>query len=165
MFTNIFVPTDFSPASDAALEYAKVLAERFGASLHLVHVLEDGVVTGAFGTEVYVPETPGMHEGMHHDAETRLEQRFPKAMRERMRGDIEIVAGTSARTIVDLAAERHADLIVMGTHGRHGVAHMLMGSVAEKVVRSAPCPVLTVHAMPATLPAEAPVMAGMAVTA
>lgn len=165
MFTNIFVPTDFSPASDAALEYAKTLAERFGASLHLVHVLEDGVVTGAFGTEVYVPDTPGMHEGMIHDAEMRLEQRFPKAMRERMRGDVEIVAGTSAKAIVDLAIERNADLIVMGTHGRHGVAHMLMGSVAEKVVRSAPCPVLTVHAMPATITETVSVMAAASVPA
>lgn len=152
MFTRILVPTDFSEPSDAALEYGRTLAERFGASLNLVHVLEDPVVTGAFGAEVYVPETPGMHEGLYKDAMARLEHRMPATLRRELHGSTEIIAGTCAKAIVEYARDRGIDLIVMGTHGRSGVAHVLMGSVAERVVRTAPCPVLTVRSegVPAT---------------
>ena len=136
----------------AAPGHLRAVAERFGASLNLVHVLEDPVVTGAFGAEVYVPETPGMHEGLYKDAMMRLEHRMPATLRRELHGTTEIIAGTAAKAIAEYARDRGMDLIVMGTHGRSGVAHVLMGSVAERVVRTAPCPVLTVRseAVPAT---------------
>lgn len=147
MFTRILVPTDFSEPSDAALEYARVLATRFGASLHLVHVLEHPVM-GAFGGEAYVGASPALDATFRTDAEAALAARLPEAERARLRATTEIVDGPAATTIVDYAAARQISLIVMGTHGRTGLAHALLGSVSEHVVRLAACPVLTVHAMP-----------------
>ena len=146
MFTRILVPTDFSEPSDAALEYAKALATRFGASLHLIHVVEDALVTGVFGGEAYIPESMGVVEGMREDAEHRLNARLTPLERNRLRATVGVLNGPNAPTILNTAREWGIDLIVMGTHGRTGVVHALMGSVAERVVRSAPCPVLTVHA-------------------
>ncbi len=149
MFTNILVPTDFSAPSDAALEYAKALAMRFNASLHLIHVVEYPIVTGAFGTETYVAEPPGFAAAMKRDAEHHLAARLTTSERSWLRATTEILTGPAAPTIVGAAGDLGVNLIVMGTHGRTGIAHAVMGSVAERVVRLAPCPVLTVHAMPA----------------
>jgi nucleotide-binding universal stress UspA family protein len=161
MFTRILVPTDFSEPSDAALDYAKELAEKFGASLHLVHVIEEPVVTGAFGAEVYVGgDSPRFVAALQADAESRLAVRVTPAERTKLRATTEVLMGPCAPTIVDTAADRGVDLIVMGTHGRTGVAHALMGSVAERVVRMAQCPVLTVHAKPVLVGAVLPVQAG-----
>lgn len=147
MFTRILVPTDFSEPSDAALEYARVLATRFGASLHLVHVLEHPVI-GAFGGEAYLGVSPALEATLRAEAEAAMATRLPDAERARLRATAEIVEGPAASTIVDYAEARQISLIVMGTHGRTGLAHALLGSVSEHVVRLAACPVLTVHAMP-----------------
>jgi nucleotide-binding universal stress UspA family protein len=155
MFTRILVPTDFSEPSEAALEYAKGLAARFGASLRLVHVVEDPIVTGAFGAETYVPEPIGFSAALRADAEQRLATLLTPADLGTLRATTEVLSGPSASTIVNAARELGVDLIVMGTHGRTGVVHALMGSVTERVVRSAPCPVLTVHA-PIPVPVAEP---------
>jgi universal stress protein A len=135
-FKRILVPTDFSEASDAALNYGIGLAQAFGAQLYLLHV-------------------PG-ETGVNFEADFPMIQ-FENAVRERLDtlvGPKEIVKlrpeyalrlGAPSDQIVRYADDREIDLIVMGTHGRSGVAHMVMGSVAEKVVRTAPCPVLTVR--------------------
>ena len=148
MFTNILVPTDFSGPSDAALEYARVLAAKFGATLHLLHVLEMSFVAGPL-VGPFIDERPAVQARLFEDASIRLEHRARTANAE-FPVRSEIVGGTGARAIVDYARERGMDLIVMGTHGRTGMAHLLMGSVAERVVRSASCPVLTVRDAPAT---------------
>jgi nucleotide-binding universal stress UspA family protein len=148
MFTRILVPTDFSETSDAALAHARVLARTFGASLHLLHVVEDQLVTGPLGSEMYVPTTPGMHDLQLAEAVRDLEQGLTADDRGRLRATSAAIVGTAARTIAEYAADNGYDLIVMGTHGRSGLAHMVMGSVAEHVVRSAPCPVLTVRSVP-----------------
>jgi nucleotide-binding universal stress UspA family protein len=141
---RILVPTDFSPPSDRALEHARVLARRSGASIHLLHVLEDLVDTASFGTEVFVPDAPEIHAARLQAARERLTARANAAA-----GDppvtTEVVVGAGARTIVRYAAEQPFDLIVMGTHGRTGLAHLIMGSVAEAVVRTANCPVFSTH--------------------
>jgi len=147
MITRILVPTDFSEPSDAALAYAKALAAQFGASLHLIHVVEDPVVTGVFGTETYIPDSPGFSAGLRSEAEQHLATRLTPAEREKFNATTELLNGVSAPTIIEAARDRAIDLIVMGTHGRTGVAHALMGSVTERVVRTAHCPVLTMHAM------------------
>jgi universal stress protein A len=149
MFTRILVPTDFSDASDSALDYGKALATHFGASLYLIHVVEDPIAATAFGVEGYIAEAPGFGAALRADAERRLAVRLTPAERSRLRASAELLSGRCAPTIVNAAVDRDIDLIVMGTHGRTGVAHALMGSVAERVVRTAPCPVLTVHAMSA----------------
>lgn len=140
---RILVATDFSPASAAALAYAKTLADRFDASLHLLHVLEDPYVTGAFAADVYAPPPPGLRESWLKSAESSIKVLLTEAEKSAYDAHTEIVFGPIARTIVDRATAIGADLIVMGTHGRGGMAHLLMGSVAERVVRTAPCPVLT----------------------
>jgi nucleotide-binding universal stress UspA family protein len=159
MFTRILVPTDFSEPSDAALLYATELAARFGATIHLVHVVEDPIVTGAFGVEAYAPESPGMSAALRADAEFRLNERLNDITRAGVRATCEVLNGPSAPTIVNAAGELAIDLIVMGTHGRMGMAHAIMGSVAERVVRVAPCPVLTVHMKPQPQVSAVPVHA------
>jgi nucleotide-binding universal stress UspA family protein len=148
MFTRILIPTDFSPPSDAALAHGRVLARSLGASLHVLHVVEDQLVTGPFGAEVYVPNTPGTLTRLLDEARVRLDASLTADDRARLRVSSDVIVGTAARTIVEYAADNGYDLIVMGTHGRSGVAHLLMGSVAEHVVRSAPCAVLTVREAP-----------------
>ncbi|MBM3820880.1 MAG: universal stress protein [Acidimicrobiia bacterium] len=145
MFNRILVPTDFSEPSDAALQYARTLAAKFGASLHLFHVVEDQFVTGPFGAEMYVPHPPGTLSYLTAEAQGHMNTRISAEDRTALRATTEIIVGTAARTIVEYAADNGYDLIVMGTHGRTGLAHVLVGSVAEHVVRSAHCPVLTVH--------------------
>jgi nucleotide-binding universal stress UspA family protein len=142
--TRILVPTDFSATADAALDYAFVVAERFGASVELLHVLDDPFVTDGMAAEAYISEAPLLRSAMLQDARDKLRHRAGPRTPPVPIGT-EVLFGHGARTIADHAAERGADLIVMGTHGRTGVAHLLLGSVAERLVRTAPCPVLTVR--------------------
>ena len=144
--TRILVPTDFSETSDAALAYAKGLAEVMGASLHLVHVFDDIFATSALTPEVYAQVPDDVRERTIRGIEARLDERLPEPYRARCQGTTEVRTGLIAPAIVECAQERDADVIVMGTHGRGGVAHVLLGSVAERVLRVAPCPVLTVCA-------------------
>lgn len=147
--SRILVPTDFSATSDEALAYARRLAEPFGASLHLVHAFEDPFTTAAFASELYAAVPLPLREQLLREAEAGLDERLPRERREQTGATAEIVNGPTAKTIVDYAATLGADLIVMGTHGRGGMAHLLLGSVAERVVRTAPCPVLTIRERPA----------------
>ena len=142
--TRILVPTDFSETADAALEYAFLLASRFDASVQLLHVLDDPFVTDGFSPEAYIAEAPTLRTAMLKDAQARLTHRA-EAREATVTVTSEVLFGHGAKTIAEYAAERDADLIVMGTHGRTGVAHLLLGSVAERLVRIAPCPVLTVR--------------------
>ena len=144
MFTRILVPVDFSPPSDAALEYARSVAGRYGASLHLVHVAEDPY-RAFYSAEVFVPQVEGLRDDILSDTAQRLTARLRPSDITELRATAESIIGTPAGSIVEYAAGRDIDLIVMGTHGRGGMAHLLMGSVAERVVRTAPCPVLTVR--------------------
>ena len=144
MFNRILVPTDFSPPSDAALKYAKTVAQRFGASLHLLHVVEDPY-RSSYGAEGYVPQVEGLDDDLIAEGMTRLEKRLRLPDCKDVAATTAAVIGTPAWSIVEYAAAHEIDLIVMGTHGRGGMSHLLMGSVAEKVVQRAPCAVLTVR--------------------
>jgi nucleotide-binding universal stress UspA family protein len=155
MFTHILVPTDFSEPSDAALEYARFLAAKFGSTLHLLHVVEVPIMVGS---EIYIAESPDVEAALVEQARKRLAERVLPADRGRFNATSEVVTGATAPAIVEYATQQHIGLIVMGTHGRSGMAHLLMGSVAEKVVRSAPCPVMTVRTR--SVPAEVAVAAG-----
>jgi nucleotide-binding universal stress UspA family protein len=142
---NILVATDFSEASDAALTYGRTLARTFGATLHVLHVTEN-VYLQAFGSEAYIPSVPELQHDVDEAARKQLDELTIDSdgsgpvTRKVLR-----TANAPARTITEYAKSEGIDLIVMGTHGRGGVAHLLMGSVAERVVRTAPCPVLTVR--------------------
>jgi nucleotide-binding universal stress UspA family protein len=141
---NILLATDFSEPSAAALEYAKSLALKFGGCIHVLHVLED-LAAHAWTTEVYVAALPGVHEEMERQARERLDGMFPREERDKYRVRTELRTGSPFVEVVRYARDEKIDLIVMGTHGRGPIAHMLLGSVAERVVRKAPCPVLTVR--------------------
>ena len=144
MFKRILVPVDFSPPSDAALEYARSVAARYDASLHLLHVAEDPY-RAFYSAEVYVPEVEGLREEVLSDTEKRLKNQLRPPDVTEFHATAESIIGTPAGSIVEYATGHDIDLIVMGTHGRGGMSHLLMGSVAERVVRTAPCPVLTVR--------------------
>ncbi len=137
---RILLPTDFSDTAGHALDYARDLAARFGASVHLLHVVSDPTAQDWAG-EVEGLAVPDLLEKWKSDAERRLG--------ETVLGEIETVravcVGHAFMEIVRYATNNAVDLIVMGTHGRGPVRHLLLGSVAEKVVRKAPCPVLTVR--------------------
>jgi nucleotide-binding universal stress UspA family protein len=145
-FTHILVPTDFQPASDAALGYAKELALKFGARLTLLHVVTDPLATGAWAPDVYVPASHGMSEKFLRTARERLEAAVTAEERAQFPVRIEACIGVPAEIIEDVARQQRVDLIVMGTHGRRGLSHVFLGSVAERTVQHAPCPVLTTHA-------------------
>ena len=142
-FSRILVPMDFGAASDAALTQAKELAAAFNARLFLLHIVEDPSATGAWAPEVYVAASAELRETLLRDARQRLESVLTAAERERFKASLDVRVGTAADGIGAFAREKTIDLIVMGTHGRRGLAHMFLGSVAERVVRTAPCPVLT----------------------
>ena len=151
--TRILVPTDFSEPSDAALEYAATLAGRLGASLHLLHVFEDPYLSGgAFAAEMYAPVPEDLREALLTEAKRELEDRLAKLEARHVEASADVYTGPTARAIADYARTHELDLIVMGTHGRGGMAHLLLGSVAERVVRTAPCPVLTVRAATVSQP-------------
>jgi universal stress protein A len=137
---HICVPVDFSDTSQAALMYAKAMADAFGAKLHVLHVLVNWVPDGDF------PASPQLYQQLEQSAQKQLEALLTPEERVKYQVHLEMISGLSEFVeIVRYAREQHIDLLVMGTHGRGAIAHMLMGSVAEKVVRKAPCPVLTVR--------------------
>jgi nucleotide-binding universal stress UspA family protein len=138
---EILVPTDFSHGSRLAADYALELARRLGASVHLLHVVEDPNVAGLF-TEAYI-DMALIRKERRCDARHRMNGLLGQLHATRVTD--EIAAGTVAETISQIAADRGSDLIIMGTHGRSGIAHALIGSVAERVIRIAGCPVLTVR--------------------
>jgi nucleotide-binding universal stress UspA family protein len=146
--THILVPTDFSPPSDAALAWARDLAQEYGARVSLLHVVTDPRAVGMWTPEVYVPASAGIQERLLREARERLERALPSDERSRFAVTSDVRLGNVAETILEIAREQKVDLIVMGTHGRHGLAHLILGSVAARVLRDATCPVLTTHAEP-----------------
>ena len=143
--TNILVPVDFSPHAEYAFTYATRLAERFGAKLALLYVVDDSFVTGGWSSEIYVPNVPELMENLIADADRRLATLKASAAALGLTAETAVIRGRPAHAIVEHAKNGGFDLIVMGTHGRTGVSHVVMGSVAERVLRKAPCPVLTVR--------------------
>ena len=142
--TKVLVPTDFSEPSAKALLYGRALARSFGASLHVLHTVEEPLAQGwsTYGLPAVLPE---LRVQVIADAQRQLEEAVPQIERDRQATELVTCLGDPHREIVRFAKERGIDLIVMGTHGRGGMAHLLLGSVAERVVRTAPCPVLTVR--------------------
>jgi universal stress protein A len=142
---NILVPTDFSPASDRALAYAREFADAFGASLHLLHVVENPFAPGAF-MEMYTPP-PGDYVGaLQKEAWSRFTTLLTDEEKARYAAVLVTRTGAPAQEILEYLQTHGAiDLLVMATAGRGGVARLMMGSVADRMIRTAPCPVLTIH--------------------
>jgi nucleotide-binding universal stress UspA family protein len=140
---RILVPVDFSEHSQRALDDAIGLAEKFGAELHLLHCYEV-YPAGAIGFpyNVAIPET--YEREIREAATARLASWREKVTARGIRAEQHLVMDRPSHGIVGLAEKLPADLIVIGTYGLTGVKHVLLGSVAERVLRHAPCPVLTV---------------------
>jgi universal stress protein A len=139
IFQHVLVPLDFSAPADRALAYAIALAHQFHARLTLLHVLDMTPVTM---DELTPGVTATYLEDLETEAQHLLQASLEQVQRAGLQGDSLLVQGTPTQTIVDTAGEQRVDLIIMGTHGRTGLAHVFLGSVAEHVVRQAPCPVL-----------------------
>lgn len=136
---HILVPTDLSEYADYALDYAIALAQTLQARLTLLHILHlTPLAMGDIGASGLVPYL----EEMEADAQQRMQALLNRVHQEGLQGEMAVVQGVPFQTIVDMAGNEDVDMIVMGTHGRTGLTHALMGSIAEKVVRLAPCPVL-----------------------
>jgi universal stress protein A len=148
LLRKILVPTDFSPTSTRALAEAQVFAAAFGASIDLLYVWSapalvapESVITG-----VGINEQP-LLEWIRLSATEHLAKFEAEARQAGIAVHSSLCeSGDPATTIVERATSGGYDLLVLGTHGRTGLSHLIMGSVAEKVVRRAPCPVLTVRA-------------------
>jgi nucleotide-binding universal stress UspA family protein len=149
----ILVPTDFSTASDAALPHAEVLAKQKSASLLILHVEEPPLAYG--GGELYY----GLPEPSSERILKMLEDVKPSDPS--IPCTHRLTMGDPAGEIVRIAAEEGAEMIVLGTHGRTGVTRLLMGSVAEAIVRRAPCPVLVYRETAEKLAAKKPAAAGV----
>jgi nucleotide-binding universal stress UspA family protein len=140
------VPTDFSEGSAEALEYARQLCRTFGARLHLLHVLETTGLVNVISANGYAAIIPDLFDDVVAGKREQLGALLTPDERRRNRVRMTVLAGGSpAREIEKYAVAEHIDLIVMGTHGRKGLPHFLLGSVAEAVVRQAACPVVTVR--------------------
>jgi nucleotide-binding universal stress UspA family protein len=140
---RILVATDFGPASESALRYGRELARSFGAALHVLHVTEN-VFARAVDAFSYIPVE------LQQDVEAAAREQTEGLLDEEDCRDLHAVAATvtsnaTADAITQYARAHRINLIVMGTHGRRAVARFFVGSVAERVVRTAPCPVLTVR--------------------
>ena len=142
---NILVATDFSESSEAALIYARELAHAFGGTLHVLHVAGN-IAANAIGVEGYTTDFTALQREVEESAQKQLDAVVNDEDRRTLAAKtIVLTSNSAAQTIVSYAKEALIDLVVVGTHGRGAMAHLLMGSVAERVVRLAPCPVLTVR--------------------
>lgn len=141
---HLLVPTDFSPDAQRALEYAIALARVLHARVTLLHVISavywaTGDLPGALSAAVL--------EELEAAAQQSLEQALQRVRAAGLDGEARVVHGSPFACIVAAARAQGVDLIVMGSHGRTGLRHVLLGSVAERVVRLAPCPVLVMRAI------------------
>ena len=140
---KILLPTDFSDYSTAATKYACELATKFDAELHILHTLESHLsLTPTFGLGLDLPKYVS-------ESKAAVEKSLAGVLDPKWEGGGKVVKamveGSPKVEIIAYARKHNIDLIVLATHGRSGLAHVLMGSVAESVVRTAPCPVLTVR--------------------
>jgi nucleotide-binding universal stress UspA family protein len=141
LIRHILVPHDFSETADKALAYALTLAEKLGSRVTVLHVYEIPAYPFPEGPAMTIP----MAAELEKASATALEAVVARSQRPGMKLETQLRQGAPWREIDEGARELKADLVVMATHGRKGLARALLGSVAEKVVRTAPCPVLTVH--------------------
>lgn len=142
-FEKILLPVDFSDYSEVACDYAITLAKTFHSTLQVLHVINEPVDLRGF----YVPHLS--FEQLETEIETGASKMLDTFCQEHLKdfGTFEtlVVTGVPYEEIIRAATEKESSLIVIGTHGRTGLDHLIFGSTAERVVRSAPCPVMTIR--------------------
>jgi universal stress protein A len=140
---RVLFTTDFSAPAHSAQDYAVTLARQLGSELHVLHIVSEPLpLPGPHGTWIRPEDAlPGLVK----EAEKQLAGTMAAALTEELKFVCAVRVGDSVREIIKYSDENEIDLIVIGTHGRTGLSHLLIGSVAEKLVRMATCPVLTIH--------------------
>jgi nucleotide-binding universal stress UspA family protein len=144
---HFLVPVDFSAYSDQALAYAITLATQLQARLTLLHVIHE---PSLFLADMASGLPYAYLQELEAEVQHGLEERLKRVHEAGLEADMVMVHGVPFQRIIDTAHDQHVDLIVMGTHGRTGLLHALVGSVAEKVVRLAACPVLVTRGAAST---------------
>ena len=140
---SILVPIDFSIHSKNALKYAVPIAEKFRASLHLVYVVEPTIYPADLGFGQVV--LPGVEDELREKGAEELEMLIKKEIGKRVGASCAVRTGNPHQEILREADEREVDMIIVATHGHSGMEHMLFGSTADRIVRSARCPVMTIR--------------------
>jgi nucleotide-binding universal stress UspA family protein len=144
MLKNILVATDFSEGSEAAVVFARQLAHAFGSTLHVLHVAGN-IVAGAIGVEGYTTDFAALQREVEEAARRQIDALITDEDRQALSARAIVLTSSSpAQSIVSYAKDAHIDLVIVGTHGRGATSRLLPGSVAERVVRLASCPVLMV---------------------
>jgi len=140
---RILFPTDFSEGARHALPYAVDLAKQYDAKLYILHIVYDVISTSGW----YVPHIPvdELYDDMEKSALKEMERGCIEAVGGYSKVEHSVARGMPKEEILKFAADNEVDLIVIGTHGRSGIDRILFGSTAERVVRKAPCPVLSVR--------------------
>ncbi len=138
---RILVPVDFSENSRKAITYATAFARQFGATLIFLHVIQVNYAYGEFGAIDFT----ALERDMRTGAEKELANVVAATQESGLKAESLVREGSPAKVVADVAIEKAADLVVISTHGYTGLKHVLMGSIAEHVVRYAPCPVLVVR--------------------
>ena len=150
MFKTILVPLDFSDYTDEIINVAIRIAEKFGSTIHLLHVIPNMDYFTPYESFLPAENLVGIQRDIEREVGKDLETVVKKIR------DIPVVkaihTGVAFLEIIDYVRAENIDLVVMGTHGRGALEHILLGSVAEKVVRRSPCPVLTVRPAVKQLP-------------
>ncbi|QCC47896.1 universal stress protein [Halobellus limi] len=140
MYDNILVPTDGSAASEGAVDHAIELAKQYDATLHALYVVDTGAYSAMeVGSDIVI-------EALQEEGNQAVDRVASEADEAGVAVETSVRTGIAHRSIVEYVSEEGIDLVVMGTHGRTGVGRFLLGSVAEKVVRTADAPVMTVRA-------------------
>jgi nucleotide-binding universal stress UspA family protein len=142
---NMAFCTDFSETADLTFLMAKDLAWRYGATLHIVHVMVAFSLSPTSELQVPIEFDPRFVERAADAARESIESRYVSQLKQKQPHTIHLLSGYPATEIVQLAKDQNLDLIVMGSHGLTGLAHVIFGSTADRVVRKAPCSVLTVR--------------------
>jgi universal stress protein A len=141
---SILAPTDFSAHSEQAVRYACRLAERLDSELHLLHVLSEIVPAGP--DPLLMPMMPAQ---FYKESEDRAQETLDRSLDPSWGKPVKIITavrwGSPVESIVSYAVDHRIELVIICTHGRTGLSHVLLGSVAERIVREAPCPVLTIR--------------------
>ena len=138
-FGKILFPTDFSESAENASRYALSLAKKYASKVYVIHVIEPFTYTTEFGLDF-----SAQLKEMEASARRLLDDIAASIKKTNLDVESALITGEPFVEIIKYARKEQVDLIVMATHGRSGIEHMLMGSVAEKVVRKSPCPVLTI---------------------
>jgi nucleotide-binding universal stress UspA family protein len=142
--TNVLVATDFSGTSASALDYGREFARTFGATLHVLHIVENALMWA--GPEASGVDFTQLQADLETESRKTLDTIVTAEDRTQLKATTAVRTGHSpAFEIAAYAKAEGIDIILVGTHGRGMIGHLLMGNVAEKLVRIAPCPVLTVH--------------------